>query len=576
MLKVLHMISGDHSEKLYRAAIIASIEAVLGSIPFGVLYYILSSVIDKNFTYEKANICVFIIAISGLFRALVSFYSINAIRDDGSFMIRNLRLRLGEHIRKLPLGFFNNNDLGSLSNKTLDCINRLEVLITIFMSELASTFVMTILVGAVLVFIDIRIFGAVLLTIPLAYSMMLLSRKIMGVNGEALYASSNRLSDGLLEFIQGIKFIKSFNNTNKKFDDLKEKMNDFKIKSLNIEGNLSPVMVLMGITIDFGLVLLILVGSYLLIGGDLEVKNLIVFMIISARYFENLKTLAINSVKIKYLMIAGNSVQGLLDEEILCGSEDNVVFRNHRIQFKNVRFSYKETEVLKGINLEIPENKMTAFVGASGSGKTTMTHLIPRFYDVDSGEILIGNHKIKNLKPERLLKEISMVFQDVILFRDTIYNNILIGNSKASYDEIIDASKKANCHDFIMKLPDGYDTMVGENGSTLSGGEQQRLSIARAMLKNASIVLLDEATASLDPENEMFIQRAITELLKEKTIVVIAHRLKTIKNADQIVVFDNGMIKELGTHEALIEKKGKYYDMWMTQEQAVGWKVDNH
>lgn len=274
-------------------------------------------------------------------------------------------------------------------------------------------------------------------------------------------------------------------------------------------------------------------------------------------------------------MIAGNNVQGIFDEKILGGLKENVSFKNHDIEFKNVYFSYKNTDVLKNINLTIKEKTMTAFVGASGSGKTTMTHLIARFFDVNRGMIKIGGQSIEELDAERLLEEISMVFQNVILFRDTIYNNILIGNPNATLNQVIEAAKKSNCHDFITQLPNGYETLVGENGSTLSGGEQQRISIARAMLKDAPIVLLDEATASLDPENELFIQRAISELLMDKTIVVIAHRLKTIKNADQIVVFDNGKIVEVGTHEVLLEKKGKYHRMWVTQQGAIGWQVDN-
>lgn len=569
------MITDNKRSKLIKPIAISVIEAILASIPFVVLYRILSHIVDHSFTREIANSSLIVIIVSGLFRAVVSFYSINIARSDGSAYIRNLRIRVGEHIRKLPMGFFNEHDLGTLSNKTLECVNRLETLVTIFLTELATTLILTGLVGVVLLVIDTRLFVSVFLTIPLAYVMMLFSRNIMGRHGEALYDSSNRLSDGLLEFIQGIKFIKSFNSTKRKLNDLTEKMDDFRIKSLNIEGNLSPLMVLTGITIDFGLVLLILVGSYKLIGGELDVKTIIIFMIISARFFENLKTLATNSIKIKYLMIAGNNVQGIFDEKILGGLKENVSFKNHDIEFKNVYFSYKNTDVLKNINLTIKEKTMTAFVGASGSGKTTMTHLIARFFDVNRGMIKIGGQSIEELDAERLLEEISMVFQNVILFRDTIYNNILIGNPNATLNQVIEAAKKSNCHDFITQLPNGYETLVGENGSTLSGGEQQRISIARAMLKDAPIVLLDEATASLDPENELFIQRAISELLMDKTIVVIAHRLKTIKNADQIVVFDNGKIVEVGTHEVLLEKKGKYHRMWVTQQGAIGWQVDN-
>lgn len=575
MLKVLSMITNHANKKLFRATTLSVIEAILGSMPFMVLYLILIHIMEGTLTTDKAVIFLVFIIASGLVRAVVSFFSIIVVRSDGSQLIRDLRIRVGEHVRKLPLGFFQSNDLGSLSNKTLDCINRLEMLITIFLAEMASTLLLTVLVGGILCCVDLKVFLSILVTIPVAWVMFLISRKIMTHHGAALYDSSNQLSDGLIEFVQGIKFIKSFDRAEQKLNELIDKMADFRDKSLKVEGNLSPLMVLTGITIDFGLVLLILIGSHRLLGGVLEPKTFIIFMIISSKFFENLKILAVNSVKIKYLMIAGNNVQQLLDEKILSGDMTEVDFTNHDIIFKDVSFSYQSVDVLKTINLTIPEKQMTAFVGPSGSGKTTMTHLIARFYDVDTGEIKMGGQNIKNIAPDCLLKEMSMVFQDVMLFRDTVYNNILIGQPLATKEEVIKAARQSNCHDFIMKLPKGYDTMIGENGSTLSGGEQQRISIARAMLKDAPIILLDEATASLDPENEQYIQHAISKLVQDKTIIVIAHRLKTIQNADQIVVFNQGRIVEKGNHQTLIEQGGKYSQMWSAQEKAIGWHLSN-
>jgi ATP-binding cassette subfamily B protein len=268
-------------------------------------------------------------------------------------------------------------------------------------------------------------------------------------------------------------------------------------------------------------------------------------------------------------------VQNILTEKLPDGIGNTAVFSNHHIDFRNVSFSYHNVQVLKNIDLHINEKSLTAFVGPSGSGKTTMTNLIARFFDVNAGDIQIGGHSIKRIDPEMVLKEISMVFQKVVLFRDTVYNNIKIGKHNATESEVIEAAKKANCHEFILNLPDGYQTMVGENGANLSGGEQQRISIARAMLKDAPIILLDEATASLDPENEIFIQNAISRLLENKTVIVIAHRLKTIKKADKIVVLENGHIVEQGRHEQLLDNKGLYNRMWQIQQSAVGWKIMN-
>lgn len=575
MFKTLMMIANNNTIKLAKIALISILEAVFGSIPFMILYFVLCDIIDKAFTIEKLILYSSIIIGSAILRMIFSFMNVTYARAKGTLMIKDLRLRLGEHIRKLSLGFFNTHDTGELSNKTLENVNKIETIITMLLPEMVSTFLLSLLVGFGLFFIDYRMALATIITMPLAFAILVWARNIMVKQGKALYVSSEQLANGLLEFINGIKFIKSFNTSQKKMDDLIEKMDDFKVKSLKTEGALSPVMVFAGISIDFGLVMLILAGSYFISGGSLTGKTFLIFIIISSRFFENLKALSINYVKVKYLSIAGQTVQNIFNENLLSGSESNVSFSDYDIEFKNVSFSYDDKKVLKNVNLQIKEKNLTAFVGPSGSGKTTMTNLIARFFDTDEGAIKIGNHHIKDLDSEKILKEMSMVFQKVILFRDTIFNNIKIGKPDATYDEVMEAAKKANCHEFISKLPDGYDTLIGENGANLSGGEQQRISIARAMLKNAPIILLDEATASLDPENEIFIQNAISRLLENKTVIVIAHRLKTIKNADKIVVLDNGEIREEGTHRQLLDNKNLYYQMWETQQSAVGWKISN-
>ncbi len=484
-------------------------------------------------------------------------------------------MKLGEHIRKLPLGFFNRNDVGELSYKTLDNVNRVEMIITMIFPQMISTSVLSLLVASGLFFINIKMAAAMIITMPVSFIILTWARKIMHKQGNKLHFSSINLANSLLEFIIGIKHLKSYNHSDKKHDDLVSCMKEFKINSLKTEGALSPVMVLAGISIDFGLVILIMTGSYLMMGGEMSGKVFLVFMILSIRFFESLKEMAINYVKVKYLGIAGESIQNIFDEKIMDSDGKKHVLSDHNINFRDVSFSYNNHKVLEGINLDIKEKTMTAFIGPSGSGKTTMANLIARFYDVDSGKIEIGGKDIRVLDPEFLLSNISMVFQNVMLFNDTLYNNLKIGKNSASHDEIIEAARKANAHDFIQQLPDGYNTVVGENGSTLSGGELQRISIARAILKDASVILLDEATASLDPENEIYIQNAISNLLENKTIIVIAHRLKTIRYADKIVVVNNGRIVEEGNHSELVSAKGLYYDMWNTQKKTAGWEFTN-
>lgn len=575
MLKVINMIAGDEKQKLYKAASLSILEAVFGGIPFAVLYFILCDILDNSLNTDKYYLYISIILGSAIIRVYLSYLSMSTSRKEGTTMIMGLRLRLGEHIRKLSLGYFNTHDVGELSMKMLNSVNKIELIVTHLMTDMAALLALTSFVAIGLFFINVKMAIATIITMPLAYMTLKFSRKVMDKRAGELYESSTNLADGLLEFISGIKFIKSFNNSEKKFCDLEDKMKDFKEKSINIEANLSPVIVLTNIIIDFGIVMLLLTGTYLFAGGVLDIKAMIICLIISSRFYENLKTLAMNSVKLEYLTVAGRKIQSIFAEKILGGDEDvNEIYR-HNIEFENVHFSYNNHRVLENINLKIPEKTLTAFVGPSGSGKTTMTNLIARFFDTDSGNIKIGGHNIKDIDSENVLKEISMVFQNVTLFRDTIYNNIKIGKSDATEEEIIQAAMRANCHDFIMELPDGYNTMVGENGATLSGGEQQRISIARAILKDAPIILLDEATASLDPENEIFIQNAISELLKDKTIIVIAHRLKTLKNADKIVVLDNGEIVEQGPHDDLIKNRNLYYKMWNTQLKGNDWEIEN-
>lgn len=575
MVNVINMIASDKKPHMYKSMILAMVEAFFGGVPFMVLYFLLFDIVKNRLTTKLFLIYTGIILFSAVIKVCLTYTSMVTSRKNGTKMIMGLRLRLGEHIRKLSLGYFNTHDVGELSTKMLESVNKIEMIVTHLLTDMAAILFMCVFVGIGLLFINPKMALATILTAPIAYLIFILNQKIIDKSGKALYDSTTNLADGLFEYLHGIKFIKSFNNSDKKFNDLVDKMEDFKDKSIKIEGNISPLLVVTNIIIDFGLVFLIMTGSYLFLGGNLTVGTFLIFLIISSKFFDNLKSFAINSLKLKYLLVAGRKIQSIFNEKTLSGDKDIDKIKTHDIEFKNVSFSYNNHSVLKDINLKIPQNSLTAFVGPSGSGKTTMTNLIARFFDVDKGYIKIGGHNIKEIDAENVLKEISMVFQKVTLFNDTIYNNIKIGKHDATNEEIIEASKKANCHDFITKLPKGYETIISEGGSSLSGGEQQRISIARAILKDSPIILLDEATASLDPENEIFIQEAISNLLINKTIIVIAHRLKTIKNADNIVVLEDGKIREQGDHDKLLNNRDLYYKMWSVQEKAEQWDLIN-
>jgi ATP-binding cassette subfamily B protein len=330
-------------------------------------------------------------------------------------------------------------------------------------------------------------------------------------------------------------------------------------------------VVLAMMILQVGIGLVVLTGVYLLTGASLGVIAFLTFILISAKIYSPLIVIFTLLPEFFYFLISTSRMQKLRREPLMEGDEKAVI-DNYHIELKNVSFAYHEGEdVIKNISLSIPQGGVTALVGPSGSGKSTLSRLIARFWDLREGEILIGGKNIAGIDPEKLMSYMSFVFQDVVLFNDTVKNNIRIGREGAADDEVCAAAKMARCDEFIRELPGGYDTVIGENGSTLSGGERQRISIARALLKDAPIVLLDEATASLDPENETLIQEAISELVKNRTVIVIAHRLRTVLGADKIAVLDQGRLVEEGSGEELLAKAGLFARLYTIQQESLGW-----
>lgn len=373
------------------------------------------------------------------------------------------------------------------------------------------------------------------------------------------------------EYLQGIRVMKAYNLLGDRFVRLRKAFSDLRKACIRQEALLGPFIMLSITIVRAGLTLMILCGTYLLIGGELLLTTFVLFLVVGSRVFDPLTSALTNFAEFRYFSIAGGRILNLMKEPEMKG--DRPAPNGGDIEFHNVSFAYQDKKVLHHINLTLKQGSLTALVGPSGSGKSTLMKLCARFYDPGEGTVSMGGQDLSTLEPESLMKNISMVFQDVYLFQDTIRNNIRFGKNDATDEEIIEAAKKAQCHEFITKLSKGYDTMVGEGGCTLSGGEKQRLSIARAILKDAPVVLLDEATASLDPENEVEVQRAINTLIAGRTVIVIAHRLKTIRNADTIVVLDEGRIVEKGRHKDLLNNHGLYAHLWDIQTQIAGWKL---
>ena len=407
--------------------------------------------------------------------------------------------------------------------------------------------------------------------LPLAVAVLLLSniaqRKLSVRQIEAKINAGNRLE----EYLQGIRVMKAYNLLGGKFERLKMAFSDLRRACIRQEALLGPFILFSVTLIRAGLTFMILCGTYLLIGGELSLLTFVMFLVVGSRVFDPLTSALTNFAEFRYFSIAGGRILTLMNESEMKGNRD--VPESGDITFDHVSFGYQEKEILHDISVTLRKGTLTALVGPSGSGKSTMLKLCARFYDPRKGSVRFNGMDMKELEPESLMKHCSMVFQDVYLFQDTLKNNICFGRTDATDEEIVAAAKKACCHEFIMRLPKGYDTMVGEGGCTLSGGEKQRISIARAMLKEAPVVLLDEATASLDPENEVEVQQAINTLIAGRTVIVIAHRLKTIRNADRIIVLEEGRIAEQGTHDELLSRPGLYAKLWNIQEQTSGWKL---
>ena len=410
-------------------------------------------------------------------------------------------------------------------------------------------------------------FAALPLAMLVLWASTKAQRKLSGRQIQAKINAGNRLE----EYLQGIRVMKAYNLIGDRFVRLRDAFAELRRACIRQEALLGPFVLLSITIVRAGLTMMVLCGTYLLLGGELSLLVFVLFLVVGSRVFDPLTSALTNFTEFRYFSIAGGCILTIMNEPEMKGERQSPEAGD--IRFEHVSFSYQDKEVLHDISMTFTENSLTALVGPSGSGKSTVMKLCARFYDPQKGRIFFNGVPTDEINPESLMNHITMVFQDVYLFQDTIRNNIRFGKTDATEEEIIAAARKACCHDFIMRLPQGYDTMVGEGGCTLSGGEKQRISIARAILKDARIILLDEATASLDPENEAEVQKAIDTLIKGRTVIAIAHRLKTVKNADRIIVMDNGQIKEEGTHETLMQADGLYTRLWNIQEHISGWRL---
>ena len=484
------------------------------------------------------------------------------------------RLAVGESLKRVSLGYFAQTDTGDILNSITTGLHTLENMGIRMINDF---------VGGYLNFLCIFLF---LFTVSPVVSLISLAGVIVSFlfllrvsahsvqNAPMASAAGRALTGAALEYAKGLPVVKSFGQDGAAMAAFKAACEDSRNINLKIEWGFTPSSCAHQLALKIASVGLIAESCYLGMTGQMDLFLMLTCCFLSFGIFAGLETISDSAHVLGVINEAMDHLDALKEEHYIDADGKDIRLSGYEICFQNVDFGYDERRVLHNVSFTIPEQTTTAIVGPSGSGKTTICNLIARFYDVNNGSVTVGGHDVREFTCDSLLKNISMVFQNVYLFHDTIRANICFGKPDATEEEMIRAAKKACCHDFIMALPDGYDTVIGEGGGTLSGGEKQRISIARAMLKDAPIIILDEATASLDPENEHLIQSAITELTKGKTIIIIAHRLATIEQADQILVVDDGSIAECGTHEELVARKGKYQDFVKIRERAEGWRLE--
>ena len=419
--------------------------------------------------------------------------------------------------------------------------------------------------------VDWRLALCMYITLPVAFLIIWLSKNYQKKLFERQVQAKLDASSQVQEYLEGMKIIKSCNLSGSHFSALNKALLSMKKIAVKVEMICGVFMSSASMILQAGIGIVIFVGTMLLVKGEIELLPLLMFFLMVTRIYGPILAILSQLTTLLNLNVVTERMRTLLSTSVMQGNDKEI--ENCDIELEHVTFRYNTKDVIKDVTCKIPQGSITALVGSSGSGKSTISKLIARFWDIQKGTIRVGGKDIRTMEPESLMRKMAFVFQDVTLFNDTVFNNISIGNPNATEEEVMAAAKAAYCDEFVRNMPDGYQTVLGENGSTLSGGERQRISIARALLKNASIIFLDEATASLDPENEVLVQKAIAQLVENKTVIMIAHRLRTVVDADQILVLDDGKLVEYGTHNELMKKKGVYQKLYHIQQESLGWTI---
>ena len=558
---------------LKKSLCFAFLNGIFAALQFYALYIVLEALVQQDQDIKIVWLSLLVMVVSILGRMIASYFSMNQQTEVGYGMVAKKRIAIGNRLRYIPMGYFNKNNIGKITGVVTTTLQDVEngapIALVSIVGGIMNTFVL--ILCLCIVHLQLGLLAAIGMIGYLFITELATSKSTK--NAKNRQKGQYKLVESILEYIQGIQEVKAFGCEDEQLSSVTNAITKSADENIGLVNKVSPYLTIQQLLIRLVNVAMLALTLYLFVNEELSFVTSVFFVILSFMIFNGLET-AGSQITMLQMLAASIDEANAIDKTPLmdeCGSKQTL--NNHDIIFKDVSFAYDQRMVLEHINLTIKEHTTTAIVGPSGSGKTTICNLISRFWDVSSGSISIGGIDVKDFTLDSLMENISMVFQNVYLFADTIEHNIAFGCKDATHEEVVAAAKKAHCHEFIMSLKDGYDTVLVEGGNTLSAGQCQRISIARAMLKDAPIVILDEITSSLDPENENLIVDALETLTHQKTVIMIAHRLKTVRNADQILVLDEGKLVQQGNHEQLMKEKGIYSAFINIRKQATEWKI---
>ena len=572
VLKKISDFAGTRRGLLKKSMAVAFLGAVFAALQFAALMLTLDILVGGADLRIWPVIGVMVVSVVG--RAACSYWSTNAETETGYFMVAEKRIHIGDRLRYIPMGYFNDNSLGNITAVVTTTLSDVENNAARCLVSVIGGFLNTLGLCLGLTVADWRL-GLLAIAGILAYlGVTELSQRAMLKTGPARQHAQMNLVEAVLEYIQGMSVVKSYGLDKDSGQAVQRTVDESCDKALSLEKSVVPWMGLRQVVVRVFSVAIAVCALAFYSGGTLSLARCLLMLVASFMLYAELESAGNMADNLQMLGASMDKANSIDDTPVMDIDGAELTPADTSVEFQDVSFAYGDRTILDHVSLTVPSGSITAVVGPSGGGKTTLCNLIARFWDVQSGKITVGGYDVREYKLDSLMKNISMVFQSVYLFNDTVENNIKFGRPDATHEQVVAAARAACCHDFIMALPDGYDTVLGEGGGSLSGGEKQRISIARAVLKDAPIVILDEATASVDPENEAELQAAISALTRGKTLIMIAHRLNTVRNADQILVLSGGHIVQRGTHQELMAQGGLYADFVGVRQEALRWKLD--